>query len=110
MRTRLCLALGLTLMTQPVHAEEAACKPPVGFYQPQAGMIGTARTARSIALIYLTDIYGETTIRRELPLNAVLDHGIWTVTGSLPKGLLGGVAEIRLCQRNGAVIHVVHGK
>jgi len=88
------IALGLAL-AQPVHAQEAVCQQPVGFYQPPAGMIGTARTAMAIALAYLNDIYGEATIRRELPLHAVLNHGVWTVTGSISPAphLEGGNSE-----------------
>jgi hypothetical protein len=110
---RIASALLLALaFAQPVQAEPAACKQAVGFYQPKGGMIGNARSATAIALVYLTDIYGQATMRRELPLKAELDQGVWIVTGSSSANPHeeGGVAEIRLCRRNGAVLRVVHGE
>ena len=92
------------------HIVDPRCMKSVDLFQPREGVISSAKIAEAAALIYLNPIYGKRHIRGELPLNATLRDGIWTVTGTLAPFYIGGTAEIRLCQRNGTVLSVIHGK
>jgi len=81
-----------------------------------------AATALKIATLKLERISGKKQIESEQPLAAVLNGGVWTVHGTLwcsdghggrtsaPGACLGGVAEIKLRQRDGKVLSVFHGK
>lgn len=87
------------------------CSARVSFYQPPQDMIATADMAARIAETYLTSIYGEKIIRQELPLKVSHERDVWHITGKdLPPLWTGGVAEIDLCQSNGQVLRIVHGK
>ena len=92
-------------------AGDPRCSARVGFYQPPRGIISTPRMAAHIAEIFLTAIYGPDLIRRELPLKVSIDREVWHITGKdLGPNMVGGVAEIDLCQATGQVLRVVHGK
>lgn len=41
---------------------------------------------------------------------AVLTNGQWTVTSSVPKGSVGGVATAVMAKRDGHVIKIYHNK
>ncbi|WP_398288867.1 NTF2 fold immunity protein [Sphingomonas nostoxanthinifaciens] len=47
---------------------------------------------------------------RQLPLRATLHDEVWTVEGVPKQGSIGGNATIVLCQRNGAVLRMIHSK
>jgi len=79
-------------------------------FQLKGGVIGDEKTAAAVALAYLVPIYGEAAMRREIPLRGKLSDGIWTVSGTLPHGSIGGAAQILICQRNGAVLSIIHYK
>lgn len=49
-------------------------------------------------------------IQDERPFNATLKDEVWTVTGSLPDGMAGGVAEVRVLKRDGRILGVSHGQ
>lgn len=55
-------------------------------FQPNEGMVPDAATAISIAVAVWNPIYGEKKIPSEMPYNATLKSGLWTVTGSVPGG------------------------
>jgi hypothetical protein len=76
------------------------------------GVIGSATVAEAVAFAYLVSVYGKEMIRREMSLRAILRDGVWTVAGSPPAGhmFIGGLAEIKLCQRNGHVLSIIHHK
>lgn len=63
-----------------------------------------AKTAARIAEAVLIPIYGEKTIQSELPLSATLRDGIWRVTGYLPPGWFGGVAEVNISKATGEIL------
>jgi NTF2 fold immunity protein len=88
------------------------CAGNIDIVQPDHGVIASAITAQEVALAYLKPIYGEQIIAREMPLRATLSGGVWTVVGSPPSArpFVGGLAEIKLCQRNGRVLSVTHYK
>lgn len=110
MNTELAL---LGLMLAGTANAESRCAGNVDRVQPNQGVIASATTAQEVALSYLKPIYGEKIIAREMPLQATLADGIWTVVGSPPAGrgkFVGGLAEIKLCQRNGRVLSIIHYK
>jgi hypothetical protein len=79
-------------------------------FQPRAGVVPDAKTAIVIAEAVLLPIYGEKTIDGERPLRASLKDGVWTVEGTLPKGLVmaGGTAVVRLSKDDGRVLFITH--
>jgi hypothetical protein len=70
-------------------------------YKPKEGYVPDARTAIRVAQAILVPIYGQVQVDSELPLSAKLSGGVWVVTGSLPAGAEGGVAEVRISKRTG---------
>lgn len=79
-------------------------------YIPPQGYVPDAETAITIAVAVWIPIYGEAQIAQEKPYTAVLLNGIWTVQGSLPKEMLGGVAIAEISKIDGRVIRVSHGR
>lgn len=81
-----------------------------------------ATTALSIAEPALIKVYGKRQIDYERPLTATLEHGIWSVGGTLccpdskrhrnceVGSCVGGVAELKLWQSDGKVLSISHGK
>jgi NTF2 fold immunity protein of polymorphic toxin system component len=67
------------------------------------------QTAIRIADSVLAERYGRDQLESEKPLIATLSDTIWTVTGTLPPGNEGGVAEIEIRKADGRIIHVTHG-
>ncbi len=79
-------------------------------FKPKDGFIPDEKTASRVAEAVLVPIYGEEKIISERPFTAKLKNGVWTVTGHLPEGLLGGAAEIKISKKTGEIISVTHGK
>jgi hypothetical protein len=81
-----------------------------------------ATTALRIAEPALIKVYGKRQIEYERPLTATLEDGIWSVYGTLccpnSKGqrtcevgeCVGGVAALKLRQRDGKILSIIHGK
>ena len=86
-----------------------ATEPPGGF-KPKDGFVPDEKTAIAIAVAVWLPIYGEKQITSEKPFKATLKDGVWHVTGSLPKGWYGGVAEADISKENGRILHVIHGE
>lgn len=103
------LAFGLGIVA-PAHAHDIRCDKSIDLVQPRRGIISNANTASAVALAYLVPVYGSENISRQLPLHATLHDEMWTVEGALPSGSIGGNASIVLCQRNGAVVRMIHSK
>ena len=82
---------------------------PSGFHPP-GGFVPTADVAIAIAVAVWGPIYGVAHIAGEKPYWAVLRDGVWVVTGSIPKGDVGGVAEARIAQSDGRILSVIHGQ
>lgn len=103
--------IGLLTMLAVVGADTdaARCPMPVQRDQTPRAMIDNENTAKQIAEIYLTKIYGAE-LKGELPLQASLQDGIWYLRGHSRQLMVGGVAEIDLCQSNGQVLRVFHGE
>jgi len=74
------------------------------------GPVKDEADAIRIALDAWIPIYGRQEIENEKPYVAKLKNGIWTVEGSLPEGMDGGVAIARIAQKDGKVLETGHGK
>jgi len=76
--------------------------------EPKKGFIPNEQTAIKIAVAVWVPIYGEKLIESEKPFKATLKNGIWTVTGSLPEGYLGGKVIAEISKETGCIIKVIH--
>lgn len=78
-------------------------------FMPANGYVPDERVALAIAEAVLIPIYGAEQIRSQRPFRAVLKDGVWTVTGSLPRGAVGGTALIEISKKDGCIRRVIHG-
>jgi len=101
--TRTLTAVALVSLAFSLPAQEHNVRPP-------QGLVPDAKTAIAIAVAVWTPIYGEKKIAAEKPYTAKLTDGKWTVTGSLPKDWVGGVAIAVISKSDGQVLRVSHGK
>jgi len=79
-------------------------------YKPANGYISDEEIAIKIAVAVWQPIYGKEQIQSEKPYKAILRDGIWFVSGSLPEGWVGGVAEAEINKESGCIIRISHGK
>lgn len=70
--------------------------------------IDTADQARVVAEAAMKATYGHDAIERQKPLLVRRERDIWIVSGTLPSGRKGGVAEIWLSAGTGEVIRITH--
>jgi hypothetical protein len=67
--------------------------------------------AIKIARAALTARFGKANTRMEEPLVARLKDGdTWLVQGTMPPGLLGGVADIEIARKDGRILKFSHGQ
>jgi hypothetical protein len=90
-------------------AEPVECKKAVALYKPEGG-VDPSQNIKKIVNTYICEIYIAQMIRTEFPPTAKIQDGIWTVEGSLPRGMPGGLAIIRFCRSNGTVLSIMHEK
>lgn len=76
------------------------------------GAIPNAKTAYKVAYPILCAVYGESMIRKELPLKVYLVDNKWRLVGSWNHGpgVKGGVAAIVINKSDGRVLDVVHSE
>ncbi len=77
---------------------------------PTNGVVPDTQTAVAVAEAILIPIYGRDKILSERPFQATLEGGVWTVVGTLPPGLLGGVAIVEISKSDGSVRRISHGR
>jgi hypothetical protein len=77
-------------------------------HEPENGVVSSESIAKGVAHAYLKSTYPEDHHLR--PMTAILSNGVWTLTGTLPTGSIGGVAGIAICQSNGRVLEITHSK
>ena len=82
----------------------------LGNSETKFGYVPDEKTAIDIALKVWIPIYGKETIEGEKPYQAILKNGVWTVSGSLPEGMDGGVAMAQISQKDGKILKIIHGK
>lgn len=85
-------------------------KVPEDGYVPTNGFVPDGKTAIAIAIAVLTPIYGRAVIDDQMPFEATLVNETWVVVGSIKMGAVGGVAEVDISKRTGAILRVIHGK
>ena len=73
-------------------------------------VIPDKETAIAVAEQILFRIYGKDQIIGEKPYTVKLVDGYWFLSGSLPKGWVGGVFSIIISAKDGRVIRLMHGK
>jgi hypothetical protein len=103
-RGSLLLALALFIAAPPVQSAQQHN------YRPKDGYVPNETTAIRVAEAILLPIYGEKQINSEAPLTAKLGRDVWHVTGTLPAGREGGVAEVDISKETGEILRVTHGK
>ncbi len=79
-------------------------------YKPANGYVPDDETAIRIAVTVWEPIYGKEQIQNEKPYKAILKDGVWFVSGSLPEGWKGGVAEAEIIKESGCINRISHGK
>jgi hypothetical protein len=105
MHKRLQFIFGFVVVAVAVAFAAETTKPS---YKPKDGYVPDAKTAIKIAVAVWEPIYGEQKIAGEKPYHASLTNGVWTVTGSLPEGMAGGVAIAEIAKDDGKILRVIH--
>lgn len=77
---------------------------------PADRAISNAQQASDRAYVAAVKVYGRQSIHGEKPLKAVRSGSVWKVEGTLPPNYLGGVVEVTLAARDGAIVDICHGK
>ena len=89
----------------------AARQPDPHSYSPANGFVPDSATAVRIAVAVWIPIYGDSLIMSEQPSVAMLNGGVWTVTGTPPRPYTqGGVAIARIAKRDGRILFVKHSQ
>jgi hypothetical protein len=83
---------------------------PSELYRPSAGFVPDKETAVKIAEAVWLPIYGATVYKEKPFFVELVEDSIWAVSGTLPKGHVGGVAYVEILKRDGRVLGVAHGK
>jgi hypothetical protein len=73
-------------------------------------IIKDSSTAVKIVEPILFSIYGKENIENQKPYETYLIENYWIITGTLPKGMLGGTFLIIIDARNSKVLKISHGK
>jgi len=98
----LAAALALAAPT-PTHATE-----PFQFLPPD-GFVPDADTAKKISEVILVRFFGAAQTDIEKPLTASFEDGVWIVKGTMPPNTLGGIAELHISKKDGAILFMSHG-
>lgn len=85
-------------------------KVPKDGYVPKNGFVPNGETAIAIAMAVLIPIYGRSVVDDQTPFEATLVQGTWVVSGNMKGGAVGGVAEVDISKKTGAILRVIHGK
>ncbi|MBU1043938.1 MAG: YbbC/YhhH family protein [Candidatus Omnitrophica bacterium] len=108
-KTILCLMIGLGIILGAAGSGLAQDMEKHN-YMPEGGYVASEQTAISIAVAVWVPIYGQENIENEKPYKAILKDDVWYVSGSLPEGWLGGVAEAEIDKKTGKILRISHGK
>ncbi len=100
----IAILIPLLIAARPTIAQQT----PERGYVPPHGFVPDSATAVRIAVAVWIPIYGAQQIRTEEPFKASLKDSVWTVTGTLSKGQLGGTAVAKIGQRDGRILFVTH--
>jgi outer membrane lipoprotein SlyB len=64
----------------------------------------------AIAKAVAVEAYGQTQVESQFPLKIRDDGQHWTVVGSLPEGVPGGVVQVLIAKTDGRILSLEHGK
>jgi hypothetical protein len=73
-------------------------------------IINDSITATTVAESILFGIYGKANITKQKPYEIYHIKHFWLLTGTLPKGSVGGTFLIIMDDRNSQIIKLTHGK
>lgn len=73
-------------------------------------IIKDSLTATTIAEPILFGIYGKANITKQKPYEVYHIDNYWLLTGTLPKGSVGGTFLIILDDRNSQIVRITHGR
>lgn len=73
-------------------------------------LIPKEKTAISYAEIILFELYSKKRIESQKPYQVKMVKDYWIITGTLPKGMKGGVFNLVIDSWNGKIILCKHGK
>jgi hypothetical protein len=76
---------------------------------PPGGFVPDTDTAKKISEIILVRFFGEAQTDREKPLQVTLADGVWVIKGTMPPGILGGIAELHISKKDGQILFLSHG-
>ena len=107
---KIAIATLLLLLSLASSGIQCGQEPERPTYKPPAGYVPDEETAIKIALAVWIPIYGKDQIESQKPYEAVLRGGIWYVSGSLPAGYKGGVAEAEIAKDDGRILRIIHTK
>jgi hypothetical protein len=79
-------------------------------FHPREGFVPDRDTAIAVTEAVLTPVYGRNTVQAERPYTAKLEGGVWTVTGALPKGHVGGTSIVRISKADARILFLTHEK
>jgi hypothetical protein len=74
----------------------------------EAQFVADEQVALELAESVLVAKYGRAQIETEKPLRAELRDSVWLVTGTLPSGHVGGVAQVEINQSDARVLRIDH--
>ena len=102
--------LRLAHAVEQVDKQELKESESVAGFQPANGFVPDSATAIAIAVAVWEPVYGKKNIAEQAPYRATLKDGCWTVTGTLPKGRVGGTATAVIDKMSGRIIMMFHTK
>ena len=73
-------------------------------------IIKDSSTAINVAEPILFSIYGKANITKQRPYEVYFIDNYWVLTGTLPKGWIGGTFLIIIDSRNSKILRITHGK
>ena len=83
-----------------------------GNYPPsinESGIIKNDSMAYNLSSLIISSIYGEECFRSESPAHIrLINDSVWCVSGSLPKGDVGGTYSILIDKYSGRILRVWH--
>jgi hypothetical protein len=79
-------------------------------WMPAEGVVPDVITAERIAEVIFVRFYGTEQIDVEKPFSTSIRDDLWIVKGNLPRGMLGGEAEIHISKTDGRILYLFHGK
>ena len=76
----------------------------------EKGFVPDEDTAIKIANIIIDKFYSPADTNEHRVLQADLHKDIWYVSGTLKKGYLGGVPQVKIKKSNGEILGIIHSR